>query len=326
MSINTRMITMYLLSVSTVMVLTSKSWMGMWMGMEINMMGFVPLLKAKSKESSSSSMIYFLTQSMGSSLMLYSLLSMWFQSPSGHSSLMMIMMLTSIMIKIGLPPMHIWMIFVLNNSSWSSCFILLTWQKIAPLTVMYHLNQMINETMTMAMLATIIGSIGGINHTSIRKIMGYSSVSHMGWMLIMLNNINKCIIYFIIYTIMVLMVCHMMETENMFYLNQFMFTNKINKIAITLNMLSMGGLPPMIGFLPKWIAIQTMINNNLVMIASIMTMTSLITLMIYINMMSPMMTLSNTMNKTAITTEKDYSRMIIISMMTPLALSINIMT
>nr|YP_010373850.1 NADH dehydrogenase subunit 2 [Neuroctenus yunnanensis]UPI55390.1 NADH dehydrogenase subunit 2 [Neuroctenus yunnanensis] len=325
MKINTQMITIYLLSVSTVMVLTSKSWMGMWIGMEINMIGFVPLLKAKNKESSSSSMIYFLTQSMGSSLMLYSLLSMWFQSPSGHSSLMMTMMMASIMIKMGLPPMHMWMIYVLNNSSWSCCFILLTWQKVAPLTVMYHLNQTINETMTMAMMTTIIGSIGGINHTSIRKIMGYSSVSHMGWMMITLNNINKCTMYFIIYTIMVYTMCQMLETENMFYLNQFMLTNKINKIAITLNMLSMGGLPPMIGFLPKWIAIQTMINNNLVMIASIMTMTSLITLMVYMNMISPMMTMSNTMNKTAITTEKDYSRMIIISMMTPLALSINIL-
>nr|YP_002735044.1 NADH dehydrogenase subunit 2 [Neuroctenus parus]ABZ02060.1 NADH dehydrogenase subunit 2 [Neuroctenus parus] len=314
-----------LMMVSTMMVMSSTNWMSMWIGMEINMISFVPIMKMNYKESSGSTMIYFMAQSMGSSLFLYSLLSMWFQSPSIHSSSMLVLMMASMMIKMGLPPMHMWMITVLNNLTWMKCFMLMTWQKIAPLTVTSKLAALINETFTLALMAAIIGAIGGINQTSIRKIMGYSSVSHMGWMLTLTSNNTKWMAYLLLYAMLTFTLCYMMNSENMFYLNQINMINKMNKMAFMINMLSMGGLPPMIGFLPKWIAIQTMINNNLTVIASIMIMSSLITLMFYMNMIMPTMSTSIVTNKIKIMPEKNYSWMIIVSLMTPLALTMNIL-
>uniref|UniRef100_UPI0031F421DA NADH dehydrogenase subunit 2 n=1 Tax=Yangiella montana TaxID=3141511 RepID=UPI0031F421DA len=314
-----------LLLMSTVLVMSSTNWMSMWIGMEINMVSFVPIMKMNNKESSSSTMIYFMAQSMGSSLFLYSLLSMWFQSPSNHSSMMMLMTMASMMIKMGLPPMHMWMIIVMNNSSWPTCYILMTWQKIAPLTVTSKLTQMINETFIIAMIASIVGAMGGINQTSIRKIMAYSSVSHMGWMMTLSTSDMKWITYLLLYSTMTLVLCFLLHSESMFYLNQLNLMETTNKMAFTINMLSMGGLPPMIGFLPKWMTIQMLINNNLIIVASIMIMTSLLTLMFYINMIMPLMSLSSSINKTSMIKEKNYSWMIIISMMTPLALTMNIL-
>nr|UPI55299.1 NADH dehydrogenase subunit 2 [Neuroctenus sp.]WIL06183.1 NADH dehydrogenase subunit 2 [Neuroctenus hainanensis] len=309
---------------STVMVMSSSNWMSMWIGMEINMISFVPIMKMNNKESSSSTMIYFMAQSMGSSLFLYSLLSMWFQSPSNHSSSMMIMMMASMMIKLGLPPMHMWMIIVMSKLPWTTCFMLMTWQKIAPLTVTSKLTALTNEMYMTALVTSIIGALGGINQTSIRKIMAYSSISHMGWMLTLTSN-NKWIIYLTLYSLMTATLCLMMNYENAYYLNQLHLTSKINKMALTINMLSMGGMPPMIGFLPKWMAIQTMINNNMTLIASLMIMTSLMTLMFYLNMITPMMSMSSQTNKLLMNKQKNYSWMITMSMMTPLALTLNVL-
>ena len=48
------------------------------------------------------------------------------------------------------------------------------------------------------------------------------------------------------------------------------------------SLLSLGGLPPFLGFLPNWIVIQTIITNNIAPLATIVVVTSLITLYYYL--------------------------------------------
>ena len=68
-------------------------------------------------------------------------------------------------------------------------------------------------------------------------------------------------------------------------INQTIITNKetaLRKFMIFISLLSSGGLPPFHGFLPKWIAFQARITNNIPPIATIVVITWLITLYIYI--------------------------------------------
>jgi NADH-ubiquinone oxidoreductase chain 2 len=69
------------------------------------------------------------------------------------------------------------------------------------------------------------------------------------------------------------------------FINQTIITNKettITKFIIFTSLLSLGGLPPFLGFLPKWIVIQSIIANNIAPLATVVVVTSLITLYYYL--------------------------------------------
>ena len=69
------------------------------------------------------------------------------------------------------------------------------------------------------------------------------------------------------------------------FINKTIITNKETtpiKFMILISLLSFGGLTPFLGLLPKWIAFQAIITNNIPPLATIVIVTLLITLYIYI--------------------------------------------
>nr|QKY63791.1 NADH dehydrogenase subunit 2 [Triatoma barberi] len=275
----------------TCIVISSETWLGMWMGLEMNLISFIPLLyKSKNMSSSESCMIYFLIQSLGSILMLISVLinSSIVISPIMGEELVNMALLLSMMIKLGVPPFHFWFPEILEKMSWMNCTILMTWQKIAPLCVMSY---MINSTILPLIIAlsTITGAIGGLNQTSLRKILGYSSISHLGWMIACMKFNNEFWLkYLIIYSIIIMMMTSMFDSYSSFFINQVINSSPsfMEKSLIIILFMSLGGLPPFIGFLPKLLVIQSMINSNSTMIMFIMIMSILITLFYYIRLIS----------------------------------------
>nr|AZB51179.1 NADH dehydrogenase subunit 2 [Triatoma rubrofasciata] len=275
----------------TSIVISSSTWLGMWMGLEMNLISFIPLLyKSKNMSSSESCMIYFITQSLGSFLMLISVLLNSFSMTSpimGEEFNNMILML-SMMIKLGVPPFHFWFPEILEKMSWMNCSILMTWQKIAPLCVMsYVVNSPILPLIIA--LAVIIGAIGGLNQTSLRKMLGYSSISHIGWMIACIKYNNEFWIeYLIIYSMIILMATALFNSYSSFYINQMINLSPsfMEKSLIIILFMSLGGLPPFIGFLPKWLVIQSMIDDYSMTIMFIMVTTTLITLFYYLRLIS----------------------------------------
>nr|YP_010528135.1 NADH dehydrogenase subunit 2 [Priassus spiniger]UXW64237.1 NADH dehydrogenase subunit 2 [Priassus spiniger] len=278
-----------LLILSTMITISSNSWLSMWVGLELNMMSFIPLILNKSNKSSSeAAMIYFLVQSVSSMLMLMmALISICNYIMSINLINMLINI--SLLIKLGAAPFHMWMPEMMSKMEWNKCMILMTWQKIAPLMMMMNNNN--NMIIQLSIIwSVVIGSLGGINQMSLRKMMGYSSINHLGWLMAMNKYINLWIIYMIIYSLMILLICWMFMNYKMYFMNQVssINLNMMEKISFFIMMLSMGGLPPFIGFLPKWITIQSMINEKEFFIMFVMIMFSLILLMYYLRVMTSM--------------------------------------
>lgn len=73
----------------------------------------------------------------------------------------------------------------------------------------------------------------------------------------------------------------------MFHINQlyslFIF-NKYLKFSLFLNLLSLGGLPPFLGFIPKWLTIQYVTINNQLFIITIIIILTLLTLFFYLRL------------------------------------------
>nr|YP_009919124.1 NADH dehydrogenase subunit 2 [Triatoma mexicana]QMP96756.1 NADH dehydrogenase subunit 2 [Triatoma mexicana] len=275
----------------TSIVISSETWLGMWMGLEMNLISFIPILyKSKNMSSSESCMIYFLIQSLSSMLMLISVLlnSSIMISPVMGEEFINMALLLSMMIKLGVPPFHFWFPEILEKMPWASCAILMTWQKIAPLCVMSYItyNPILPFIIT---LSVIVGAIGGLNQTSLRKILGYSSINHMGWMIACIKFNNEFWLkYLMIYSSIILMMTTLFNLYSSFFINQVINSSPsfMEKSLIIILFLSLGGLPPFIGFLPKWLVIQSMISSNSITIMFIMIMSSLITLFYYLRLIS----------------------------------------
>nr|AVN68046.1 NADH dehydrogenase subunit 2 [Beybienkoa kurandanensis] len=270
--------------------LSSNSWLGAWMGLEINLLSFIPIMSSNENiYTSEASLKYFLIQALASSVLLFFLISkvmienMFFVFNSTVTS---IVLTTPLLLKSGAAPLHWWFPSVMEGLSWINCFVLMTIQKIAPL-VLISLTLNSNFFMTITIMSSVmIGSIGGYNQTSIRKILTYSSINHMGWMLsALLLGENFWLLYFTMYSFMTLVIILIISPSQISFINQTFLLNNDNpsmKLLLFTSLLSLGGLPPFLGFIPKWIIIQTMTTNNMIFLITFMVLFSLITLYYYL--------------------------------------------
>lgn len=132
----------------------------------------------------------------------------------------------------------------------------------------------------------IFGSLGGINQTSLRKLIAFSSVNHLGW--IMSRIINREIIwftYFLFYCFLNFSIIYLFNNFKLFNINQTFktfYSNKFIRISLFILLLSLGGLPPFLGFIPKWIIIELLVRNNIYFTLTIIIIFTLITLYFYL--------------------------------------------
>nr|YP_009709553.1 NADH dehydrogenase subunit 2 [Sinna extrema]QEX51401.1 NADH dehydrogenase subunit 2 [Sinna extrema] len=277
---------LFMLFFSTLIAISSNSWFGCWIGLEINLLSFIPLISnSNNMMSTEASLKYFLTQSIASINFLFSIImKMILMKNFEMNNLIMIMINSTMLMKMGSAPFHFWFPNIVEGLSWFNNFILMTWQKISPIIMLsYCMNK--NFIIIIIISNIIIGAIGGLNQTSLRKLMAFSSINNLGWMLtaIMISE-NLWMFYLMMYSFMISMMCFIFYMLNMFFIDQ-LFINNMNffiKINLLINFLSLGGLPPFIGFFPKWIIINFLINNNMYIMTFIFIMMSLIMLFFYI--------------------------------------------
>nr|AWV83406.1 NADH dehydrogenase subunit 2 [Vagitanus terminalis] len=256
--------------------LNSISWLGCWLGIEINMVSYLPMMLEKTNMYSSESMIkYFIIQSIGSSLFFMSIIFI-------DMFMVIHIMLISLLIKIGCPPFHYWYISVMYGLSWMLSFVLMTIQKIIPVLMVSYLECGLE---LYVVTSGIWGCMGGLCYSSIRKIMGYSSIYNLSWIFggMLINNYSW-MIYFLIYSLTLLLICNLMSNHNINYLNQlFLFSSSIFKsILMLMIFLSMSGLPPFVGFLPKFMVISGLLSMNMSLLSLFLLMTALLTLFFYL--------------------------------------------
>nr|YP_010165065.1 NADH dehydrogenase subunit 2 [Phthorimaea operculella]QRN71770.1 NADH dehydrogenase subunit 2 [Phthorimaea operculella]QSL98463.1 NADH dehydrogenase subunit 2 [Phthorimaea operculella] len=281
-----KMFFLFILFFSTLISISSNSWFGCWIGLEINLLSFIPLISnSNNLMASEASLKYFLTQSIASINFLFSiLLKLMLMKNFEINMFLSIMINSSLLMKMGAAPFHFWFPNVIEGLSWFNCFILMTWQKISPMILLsYYFNK--TFLIMIMIINSIIGAIGGLNQTSLRKLMAFSSINNLGWMLsTILISENLWMFYLFMYSFLVLIMCFLFNILNMFYINQLFILNMnpLIKLSLFINFLSLGGLPPFIGFFPKWIVINFLINNKIFILTFIFVMMSLIMLFFYI--------------------------------------------
>nr|QRV62443.1 NADH dehydrogenase subunit 2 [Heterosternuta allegheniana] len=294
------------LMLGTIITTSSYSWLGTWMGLEINLLSFIPLINMKNNlYSSEASIKYFLIQALASSIFLFSIIMIIsktkMMNETSYLNYMFLMMMNSaILLKLGAAPFHFWFPEIIEGLNWMNSLILMTWQKIAPMMILSYSMKLNFYLFFIIAMSSLIGSIGGLNQISIRKILAFSSINHISWMLSsFIINEMTWIMYFLTYSFISISIVLMFNKFNIFMMKHlFTMMNNLNmmKYFMLINLLSLGGLPPFLGFLPKWIIIQNLSLNNYLMISFMIFMT-LITLFFYIRISySSMLIYNNELN------------------------------
>nr|ADU55364.1 NADH dehydrogenase subunit 2 [Dosidicus gigas] len=299
----------------TLFSLSSSHWLTMWMGLEINLMGFLPLMNIKGKTlEAEASMKYFIIQSMSSSILIISSVLMYNNTLSWYSMFtdgtFSLMIILSLVLKLGGAPLHFWMPSIAKQMSWSILFMMLTWQKLAPLLMLSLVNSNLMVVMLISMASTIVGSVMALNQTNIQLIMTYSSISHLGWMLSMITiNSSLTMMYFFNYIMISMPLMNMLSMTLGNHLFMLTHQTKMNNMIPISLILSLGGLPPLLGFMSKLIILISLFEMKLMMLAMFMFVGTLISLYFYLNM-SLMLMIKSYKNLHSNTANKMYNPII----------------
>nr|YP_010029656.1 NADH dehydrogenase subunit 2 [Pimelocerus perforatus]QOU11162.1 NADH dehydrogenase subunit 2 [Pimelocerus perforatus] len=301
------MISGTLISISTL------SWLTSWIGLEINLLSLMPLMKkSNNKYPSEATIKYFITQAMASSILLFSIII--FTNMKNYSMEMnmttSLMVDTSLLFKVGAAPLHFWFPEVMSGLNWEMAYIMMTWQKIAPMVLLTYTTYAPMFLSIIIIISSLISGIQGMNYVCLRKIMAYSSINHVSWMISALLNSNSIwFYYFLIYCMINFNIVIIFLRFNIYFMNQvnmlFSF-NKNLKFMFMLNFLSLGGLPPFLGFFPKWLTINHMILNNFYILSIILIIFTLLSLYIYLRITFSTFTLNSEESMTKIYKKTSY--------------------
>nr|WNH21661.1 NADH dehydrogenase subunit 2 [Astrapogon puncticulatus] len=283
------------LILGTAITLSSSHWLVAWIGLELNTLAILPLMTQQPHPRAVEATIkYFLIQAAAAATLLFAATTNAWTTGQWEIQQMLhpvpaAMITLALAMKIGLAPTHFWLPEVLQGLDLTTGLILSTWQKLAPFALLLQIPQHSPALLIiMGVLSTLVGGWGGLNQTQLRKILAYSSIAHLGWMaLILPYSPSLSFLTLILYFVM------SFSTFIVFKLNN---STNINTLAMSwakspalsaitpLVLLSLGGLPPLSGFMPKWLILTELTKQGLALVATVAALSALLSLYFYLRL------------------------------------------
>nr|WNH18735.1 NADH dehydrogenase subunit 2 [Schultzea beta] len=288
------------LGLGTTITFASSHWLLAWMGLEINTLAIIPLMaQSHNPRAVEASTKYFLTQATAAAMLLFAsttnawLTGQWSIDQMSHPFPSTLIIL-ALALKIGLAPFHSWLPEVLQGLDLTTGMILSTWQKLAPFSLLLQLpipttSHMIpGLIIVLGLISLMVGGFGGLNEVQLRKLLAYSSIGHMGWMVMVkvfcpqITLFTLCL-YIVMNCATFLTLSTKKITTTNFLAIFWPFSPGLSVTACFL-LLSLAGLPPLTGFISKWLILQELTKQDLGALATIAALTALLSLFYYLRL------------------------------------------
>lgn len=278
----------------TLIVVSSEKWFVIWVGLELRTLALVPLLcSGFSPRKVEAAIKYFLIQALSAAILLNgALIQAWLVGtwsilePLNNISL--ILLIIAIAFKLGLSPCHFWFPDVLQGLPFLQGLVIATWQKIAPLIILFSFRQLVLAPLIvlLGIISVLIGGWGGLNQTQTRKILAFSSIGKMGWITITSvysyqAALSMLIIYLIINTA-IFLVLDFFNAPTLGHLKILAQLSPIRVLLIIVSVLSLGGLPPLTGFMLKFFSLYFLIGKGFILLSSLLIIGRLLSLFFYL--------------------------------------------
>nr|WNH21934.1 NADH dehydrogenase subunit 2 [Tomicodon reitzae] len=283
------------LGLGTTIVFSSSHWALAWMGLEINTMAILPLMaRHHHPRSVEATTKYFLTQATAAAMILFAgisnawLTGHWDMMQTTHP-LISALLTFALALKLGLAPFHAWLPEVLQGLDLVTALILSTWQKLAPFVILMQIQPATPLVFVLlGLLSILVGGWGGLNQTQLRKILAYSSIAHLGWMILALQFSPLLalftLIMYVVMTSSVFLILNFNNLKTIASLSISWSKSPVITCLIPLTLLSLGGLPPLSGFAPKWLILKELTMQALPISATLAALSALLSLYFYLRL------------------------------------------
>jgi len=309
-----------LLSLLGMMILISSNDLIMiYLGIELMSLSFYVLasINRDTQHSTEAGIKYFLLGALSSGLLLFGMallyaytgetnlealsLVIWYGN-SEEVLLGSLFLCIALLFKLAAAPFHMWLPDVYEGSP----TIVTAFFAIVPkISILFTLSNLITGVfisiwntlqplfIICAILSLIVGAIGAINQGKIKRLISYSAISHVGFLLIGIIplsffSLQATLIYIVLYIVMSLNTFTiLLNLTQHNYITQFSGLSRNNRVlALTFafTLLSIAGIPPLAGFFSKYLILINAIENQFYLISFIAVMTSAISTFYYLRL------------------------------------------
>lgn len=200
-----------------------------WVLLEIRLISLIPFLPILG------GVRYFIVQRVGSIL--------FFRSVISTESLLLPWV--GIGLKLGSAPLHWWVPTLFRKVRWPNIILISSVIKVVPLAILdiglYDYYTIIG----LVLLNTIVGAYGGIRQVTLKKLIAYSGINHLGWILASIIVSSSIWAYYLLfYTLNIILLARIVKYKD---------------LSVYFILLSLGGIPPLIGFFPKLVILKGVI-------------------------------------------------------------------
>ena len=299
---------------------SSNNLIGLYLGIELQSLSLYVLaaLNRDSVKSTEAGVKYFVLGALSSGLLLYGCSLVYgftgstnyyviaenYTSSNLALSFGLVFILVGLAFKISAVPFHMWTPDVYEGSPTSVTAFFALAPKVAGFGAIIRIlyiafGNVVNEWQTIlifiSIASMILGAVAAIGQTNIKRLMAYSSISHMGYALAGVTTgtnegISSSILYIFLYVVMNIgsFVCIILMKRKTVYLENIRDLSGLSKnhpvvaFSFTVILFSLAGIPPLAGFFAKFNVFMAVIKSNLFALAIIGLITSVVSAFYYL--------------------------------------------
>ncbi|MDH5357629.1 MAG: NADH-quinone oxidoreductase subunit NuoN [Gammaproteobacteria bacterium] len=284
-------------------------------------------MQRDSKVATEAAMKYFVLGALASGMLLYGMsiiygitgsldiatISVLLQASGWNDTVLsfgLVFLVIGIGFKLGAVPFHMWLPDVYHGAPTAMTLFIATTPKIAAFAMMIRilaeglgdLHQHWQGMLIMlSVLSMIVGNVVAIAQTNLKRMLAYSTISHVGFILLGILSGSQegyaaSMFYALVYAVMslgafgmiILMSRQGFEADNIDDYKGLSERNPWYALMMLILMFSMAGIPPMVGFYAKLSVIKSVVDINLIAIAVVAVMMSVIGAFYYLRMIKVM--------------------------------------
>ena len=294
-----------------------------YMGLELLSLCMYTLvaLQRDNQNASEAAIKYFVLGALASGLLLYgmsmlygfsgsldiSIIAMQIAQHNIEPSLLLfgtVFIVTGIAFKLGAVPFHMWVADVYQGATLPVTMLISSVPKFAAIAMVIRLLYIGLDSIStdwqqmlliMAVLSVAIGNITAIAQTNIKRMLAYSTISHVGFIMLgfmsgSIIGVGSVLFYIACYVLMTLAAFGLLisistKDSDIELINDLKGLNSRNSWAagiLMIVMLSMAGIPPTVGFYAKFSVLQSALSEGFVITAIFFVLMALIGMYYYL--------------------------------------------
>jgi NADH-quinone oxidoreductase subunit N len=217
-----------------------------------------------------------------------------------NSFLLNIILIVSILTKVGAFPFYFWVPNVYKGITWSTLLFISVISKVFIIIfILFYIPILPHVMVIIGFITLLVAGLYMACESKIKKYLAFSSIAHIGWLILCLSNSNLSIgasfftceeivvIFFFTYTFNFVLLCSNLKLVNSNKLYNLFSSIRSEKqifcffFSILISLFSMAGIPPFAGFIAKFLIFINIYYSN-ILICYLLVFISCLFIFVYI--------------------------------------------